>query len=209
MLPYNINIPFATNSPSTDQPKMEENTNSINTLIQQDHFGFNGEFNANPNSGGWHTLLHMVDQVTDPASSITNVGQLYARNVTFNGKTDVALFYRTGTVIGSANSITQITAPKNTVGATNGYTFLPGGIILQWGVEAVPTGQHVFGGTSFFLNYTNVFAVILSPQVSSNAVTKQATVSLNGTSTSSFTWNYVRADTSGDYPAFNWLAIGN
>ena len=54
---YTVNIPFASNNPSTDQPNMEQNTNAINSWVQIDHVGFNAS------NGGEHK------QVTFPAET--------------------------------------------------------------------------------------------------------------------------------------------
>jgi hypothetical protein len=45
-LNYNLNIPYMNNNPSNDQPLMEQNFNSINTIIAQDHQTF-----SSPNYG--------------------------------------------------------------------------------------------------------------------------------------------------------------
>jgi hypothetical protein len=54
---YNTNIPAASHNPSDDQPLMETNTNSINSWVQTDHYGFG------TGTDGWHL------QTTLPAFS--------------------------------------------------------------------------------------------------------------------------------------------
>ena len=45
---YNLNIPNGPDNPSTDQPNMKTNTNSISSFVAVDHVGFNSS------SGGTH-----------------------------------------------------------------------------------------------------------------------------------------------------------
>lgn len=214
-LPYNVNIPFATNDPSVDQPDMLENTNTINTFVEQDHLGFNDQFNGNANSGGWHTDIHLINQGTGfVPTRITEVGQLFSKLVTMNGITSMALFFQSDTGVGASNSLTQITAPKNTVASSSGYTFLPGGIILNWGsVTGIAPVQHAFGSENFFFPYpNNVFQILVTPISISQSVTTQATISVcssPATTLTAFGWNYVKGSPGTDYRAFSWIAIGN
>lgn len=48
MVAYNRDIPFSTNNPSTDQPNMQTNTNSVDDILQVDHVSFNAT------NGGTH-----------------------------------------------------------------------------------------------------------------------------------------------------------
>lgn len=208
-LPYNVNIPFATNDPSVDQPDMEENTNTINTFVQQDHLGFNNQFNGNANSGGWHTNIHMIDQGAgfDPAR-ITSVGQLFAKEVTLNGFTDTALFYRTGTNVGFANSLTQITAPKNTVTGSNGYTFLPGGMIMQWGIiNSPPLNSGITTPLLFNIPYPTACVNVQMTLINDGSTQNAQVMSVRNTSVSAtgFSWNYSGGSA---YRGFYWMALG-
>ena len=54
---YNRNIPNAPNNPSSDQPLMQINTNSIEDLLDVDHFSF-GETN-----GGTHKQVQLINQI--------------------------------------------------------------------------------------------------------------------------------------------------
>jgi len=91
---YTRDIPFASHNPSADQPVMQTNANSIDSLIQEDHFGFND------NQGGWHKVIHQNPEVADPAA-IPTIGQTYTK--TFDTKQN--LYYRSGdgTIYGIVN----------------------------------------------------------------------------------------------------------
>lgn len=199
---YTTNIPFANNPPSVDQPNMEINTNSIDGIIAVDHVGFNS------NNGGYHTDIHMIPQGSDPAQ-ITDIGQLYTKTVTFNGKTDAALFYRSGTTLSSSNSLTQITAPKGTSASANGYAFLPGGIVMQWGIiNSPPMPSGTTTPLSFNINFPNNCFNIQMTLINDGSTTNAQVMSIRigSVSTSGFSWNYTGGSA---YRGFYWVAIGN
>ena len=63
VIAYNINMPDGPNNPSDDQPKMKENTNSIQTIIDVDHYAFG------VGNGGWHKQVTFPEQNTPLAST--------------------------------------------------------------------------------------------------------------------------------------------
>lgn len=73
-LPYTLDIPLRTNSPSVDQPNMKVNTNSINSILDVDLYNFGSNF------AGQHKQMTLPDQnvpgpQTDPqAVYYTNTG---------------------------------------------------------------------------------------------------------------------------------------
>lgn len=93
-----------------------------------DHVNNNGE-TSNGLTGkpaGYHNIAHFVPQGSNPAP-ITGYGQLYSKTIN-DVTTDEALFWETG-----AGLIQQLTVNLTPLAAPNGYTYLPGGLILQWG----------------------------------------------------------------------------
>lgn len=75
---FDPTIPFANNSPSSDQPKMLANNVSTNGILAVDHIGFNAGY------GGNHLQMHM------PSYSISHVAVSTAANegsVVYTGKT--------------------------------------------------------------------------------------------------------------------------
>lgn len=83
---YTRDIPFASHNPSADQPVMQTNANSIDSIIEEDHFSFND------NQGGWHKVIHQLNQISDPAT-IPNVGQTYLKD---NFNSDQNPFFKAG-----------------------------------------------------------------------------------------------------------------
>lgn len=85
---YFTNIPAANNNPSDDQPDMATNTNSINSIIDVDHYTFSSDSSRD----GWHkqvTIPLTTTQAaqTDPASvihtatgTVTTKSECYFKN---------------------------------------------------------------------------------------------------------------------------------
>lgn len=196
---YVNNIPFATNSPSVDQPNMLINTNAIDQLIAVDHVSFN---TAN---GGYHEVIHFDTQAGNPAP-IVGIGQLYTKSVTFNATTDAALFYENG-----AGVVTQLTSPSGFSAATTGYAFLPGGILMQWGSSALNPGVAPVTVTTT-INFpvafpTAVFMVTGSPRTgNSNRVPGMTYAVSTRTLTTFDVIVYMSVD---QINTFEWIAIGN
>jgi hypothetical protein len=124
---YNQDIPDGPNNPSTDQPNMKTNTNSIYDLLGGDStvdmIGF-GDSN-----GGWHRKITYVNQGSNPGSS---AGQYVVYSKQSGGESELfAQKDATSTPI-------QLTK-KVPLASTSGYSYLPGGILIQW-VQRTSTG---------------------------------------------------------------------
>jgi len=188
---YNINIPDAPNNPSNDQPNMKINTNSISSLIGVDHVGFNTngsgihkqvtfQHENNPGLGDGNAVLF----ATNPAGFLTDPAWPYWNN-------------STGTPVQMLSGIP--------ISGALGKTFLPGGIILQWGSISgapIPNNTLVAFTTPFPLN---VFSITLG--AASNSTNDKTINILTGSvSTSNF-----RLITSGSsaFQTVYWMAIGN
>lgn len=127
---YDQTVPAANHSPKNDQPTMQTNAASISGLISVDHVGFNS--GATP--GGYHKVIHFLNQGSDPGL-VSGFGQLYTKTAS----TDQNLFFESGNGL-----VTQLTGPLAPVpkqgspssgNQKSGYTVLPGGILLQYGLS--------------------------------------------------------------------------
>lgn len=199
---YNLNIPFASNKPSADQPLMLQNTNTIDTWNNIDHFSFSSS------NAGYHNIVHQPPQVGKPGA-IGGIGQLYTK--TISG--DQQLFFETG-----AGTETQITGLPSNFSA-NGSVTLIGGLILQWGfVNGTHGGDNHFnsGDTNavpIALSFpNNCFGIIANPIYkhgnAPSSSTSEATIAIdNNLTKSGFTWTFITGSSS--YIQFFWLAVGN
>lgn len=145
---YNPNIPQANDRPSQSQGQILTNFQQADIGFFKDHISWT---NAVIADRGKHK------SVTLKASSIPSTAStdlaLYSR--TSGG--EVKLFFRYPSD-GTTVRLSNVDAPQST---DNGYTWLPGGMALQWGFQAVPGNVATtinfpieFNGNPFSVNLT-------------------------------------------------------
>ena len=209
-LGYTNNIPDTPNDPSNDQPNMKTNTNSIQSIIQIDHAGFND------NNGGYHTVIHQVKQVSDPAN-IANFNEVYAKDYTpdtTGGVADTQLFAQSG-----LGAISQLTGYLTTDTATSdGWQWI-GGVLIQWGFvsnntsgasETVTFKDRIPGAIPFPTNCFFVGATLSSGAGVLPAQLINSGITVIGSSVSNTDFTCVFAGSSGGTArGFYWIAIGN
>lgn len=195
---FSTAVPTTGHSPSVDYTTMQANNVSTAGLIAIDHIGFNS------NGGGWHNQSTYPNLTVNPT---TVAGQL-------------ALFSKVGAVTselfmirdGNAGTLTSLTSSK--IGAPtvaqNGVTWLPGGILMQWGVRSIPAGSSSTGTVSFLPGFASTIFVVLVSLVSQvgGTVSSNDTIAVrqNSASTTGFSWDF--NGNTGSYTFFNWIAIG-
>lgn len=206
---YTSDIPLATNKPSVDQPNMKINTNSIKSIIGTDHLTFGTATGSQID--GYHKVIHFANQPGDPAA-IIGTGQEYTKTITG----DQQLFYRSG-----SGTITQLTSSIVPSAGFIGYTYLPGGIIMQWGFKnGSHGGSHTFnagdtGSVTFPLAFpNNIFTVQTTVNYNTNTAGSPSSSSAEvvaldyfNTTTAGFNWQISGSGSS--YTVFYWTAIGN
>lgn len=202
MFTYFPNIPFANNNPSVDQPNMETDTNSISSLIAIDHQGFN------LNQGGYHTVVHFIDNVVDPpavppAGPLLGAGELYFKTLT-SVVSDTALFSQTAG--GLKAQLTCNISPSVMVdgfGSTFGTTFLPGGLLLNYGIFNRSSSHAVNFLTPFS---SPPYSITATPFGTLNSNSAYLSLTILSFTKTAYTWQI-----GGNNSAFNnffWQAIG-
>ncbi len=200
---YTLGIPNGPDNPSDDQPIMQTNNDSGANIWNVDHYGF-----VNP-LGGWHKNIRLPQiagnadpMAVNPGNGFpANAGQIYTR--TING--DLELFYES-----SAGVVNQLTAAITPVAGVNGYTFLPGGILLQWGVFNFSASPTLAGLVNYNIPFPNaVFNVEMTViGISSSPQTLQIN-NASPPSNNQFSWRFTTAPNGTSYEGFFWFAIGN
>src|SRR6185295_16058097 len=123
---YTDNLPNPPNLPSQDVQSMQDNCNSVESWVQQDHFGFND------NNGGWHQNVRLQNHVApgNPGFTGDPGGVLYSNNPTSPATAPGWPYWQNS--LGTFQ-LTGSRSANNPLAAQNGYSFLPGGLIIQWG----------------------------------------------------------------------------
>lgn len=198
---YVTDVPDGPDDPSDDQPDMKINTNSIPLLIGVDHVTFG------VNKGGIH------NQVTFPAVSVApGLGDgdavEFVQNFSTPGGFGVKAWpvWKNDPLIGNIPLIIGYPIPT-----ANGVTYLPGGIILQWGTivnaasqTATPVTFTGGGGVGVVDFPNNNFGVWGNMQ-NNSASNSVNSIYLFSFSTTGFSYR----NTSSSLQTFNWIAIGN
>ena len=123
---YNTGIPYATNNPSADQGPMMQNTDAVNDILKVDMVGFNVA------NSGFHNKITFVDQTVDATSAALQY-VTYAKNAA----TGSELYARR-----DGAAAVQLTRGTPVV-ANPGVTYLPGGLLLQFGTAVTGGGAVV------------------------------------------------------------------
>lgn len=191
---YTQPTPVGDNNPTADWQNMSTNSTSIQNLIAVDHIGFNTV------PGGYHNVVHFFNQAADPGT-IAGVGQEYTKTV----GSDQQLFYESGLGI-----VTQLTGPNAPVSSANGYTWLPGGVLMQWGkltgLVSGSTGANVITFATYGIAFpNNCFTVNLQPLRVATGNADTTYILTGSVSKTGFTVN----NTSSSIPTAYFIALGN
>lgn len=185
---FDPTIPNATHFVSADQPQITINFSQLNSIFDIDHVKYN---DATVGNRGKHKQSTYIEQGSDPTTAANELA-LYCKDLA----TVSTLYLRkenNGTVIQMSG--------KDPVASANGYTFLPGGILMQWGTYTIgnfATTQAVtfptaFAGLPYVITITG-----LSPVAGNFAA-------WGGLSNSGFTGS---RQTAGGAVAYYYIAIG-
>lgn len=183
---YTTGIPASGQTLGSSRSQILNNFSSLKTTIDQDHVDMN---NTGP---GKHKQSTYPESAVGPTTA-ANEGALYSKVAA----TITELFWRGE----SAATEVQMTTGVPTI-ASSGSTFLPGGIILKWGVFSLANGQASFAQTFVTPFINNVWSIVITA-ASSNA---NNFVSWDNQTLAGFTPH--RINTAG-ISFFTYVAIGN
>ena len=188
MSSYQPNIPTGFVNLDTDYQNIQGNFQQLDTSFGVDHTPFSGAVN-----NGYHQIIHFQSNATPAA--IANIGQLFSAVVNDGLDTDTVLYFLTG-----KGKLLELTSNVQPSRANNGYTFLPGGLILQWMLVPNPIVSTNYNYPKPFPNA--VFNISLTPIVNDNSTIRlyvstgtvnTTSFQIESTSSSHFTGMYVTA----------------
>ena len=207
--PYQPGIPTGTVNLNVDYQNIQSNFQQLNTIFGVDHVPFD---NVAPPPNGYHQSIHLNpvsttatnppnNQPVLPPATTAGFGQLFSSQINQGPNTDQVLYFLSG-----GGRLTQLTGTAAPLAAQNGYTFLPGGLLLQWGISNSTVGGTITFSTANIAFPNNCFTVFAQPR-SSSAPGGSATIAIRSKTNTSFNYDYVTS--SGSYNGFFWAAIGN
>jgi len=213
---YKRNIPASQNNPSNDQGPMRTNTNSIDSLIAEDHYSFG------VTNGGLHKQVRLVDLLSVPSGIAAGMGTLYtklATSTTPSNESNLFFVPDTGDPVPGPTRQYQLTrtitaeyskfgtnltygSPSNT-NRKGGWTFLPGGLLLQYG-----TFKHTSATTTiiaFPIAFTQVYSITTGGQIDNGGEAERGDIGIRALSGTQFV---AKTTSSAELTFINWMAIG-
>jgi hypothetical protein len=217
---FTAGIPKASDTLSTSQPQILGNFSAINSGFGKDHVNFTQSSNI-----GQHnqiTFLGKYNGANPPTDvpSPTDGVLINSEWIAGAGKDKFVLWYREKDSTYSPAAY-QLTATYNPKDATAGYTYLPGGLCMMWGIEtpltsyatnvAFPTTNTVpavyFDGPPYSIMVTPITKDSGSSSLNPDdyiILIKNGSVSASGFTTSQSSWH----NPPGHLIGFYWMAIG-
>ncbi len=143
---FDASIPQATDLISQSQSQIQTNFSQSNTAFGIDHTAFDVVSNQ-----GKHKKSTYVDQASNPSTSANEVA-LYTKNL--SGASTLYLRKE------SNGTVVQMSGPDPVV-AASGLSFLPGGIIIQWGTYTITNGNATVA-VLFSSSFTTVYSLVIT-----------------------------------------------
>lgn len=189
-----MGFPNPPNNPSSDVPVMQENNDSFISIWDEDHFGFNDS------NGGQHQFIRMPLVGTVPGSTTGATELALSNSTSAIGGANNLFFYSYNKTIASQG--VQMTRNENPTIIQNGFSWIPGGGLIQWGAVSSPGSA---GTVSFNTNFSIAcYGVFLTPR-NDGSHSNPYTYGLNGApSPTSFSYT----GTSSGSETLYWWAIG-
>lgn len=216
---YDPLVPTGTLPLDQDYINLQRNFQAADTSFGVDHTNFSTDTEQN----GYHKEIRQIpfstvasnpmnNQPVAAPAAIASYGQIFQAQINDGYNLDEALYFLSG-----GNRLTQMTRNFQPLAAANGYTSLPGGLVLQWGVVNSNTNGQVFFNNivtvpSNVKFTSNIFG--LWTQLFYNGVTVptfSGTVAIKlqgGPPATNFLWKVVSSN-AGFYDGFFWVALGN
>lgn len=210
-----------------DYLNIQRNFTQLQNTYSKDHIALTDNSGAVGTPGGKngaHTLIHQVPFSTIAGfppnnyplagaaipSVVSGMGEIFTVQQNDGINPDEALYYQTG-----GGRLMQLTRNFTPIVAQNGSTFLPGGLILQWGFKAI-TAQGVSTVTypmAFPANVYNVRATaVYDTTPPTGSVPNGSAVVEIDRNTANFLktgFSFLFTTNSTAYVGIFWEAIGN
>lgn len=201
---YQPGIPTGTVNLDVDYQNLQDNFQQLDIAYGVDHVPFSNNSGVPPAPGGisgMHTIIHLQSKATPAA--LVNVGQLFNAVVNDGIDTDTILYYLTG-----KGKLLQLTSNYQPALTTNGATFLPGGLILNWGANTIPANPttQVISFTRPYSSAAGVFSITVSRRTADTSTTAQEVRVITGSITAS--QFQVVSSSSSSANVVYWMAIG-
>ena len=207
---FNPNVPTGLVPLNQDYNNLRLNNQQLDASFAINHFAFSDGTTNN----GKHNFVQFVNRLVIPPGLSSGEETMYSKVAAGQGE----LFFTRG----NSGTEIQLTGPGVPLANTNGYTFLPGGILIQWGFVNGSNGSDnhfnngntgtvtfVTSNINFPNNCWSVWFTVVYNTNTGSSPSSEATVTydLKTISKTKFDWKILT--NSSQYTRFYWFAIGN
>jgi len=201
---YTSDIPVSGESLGSTRDRIRVNFQEIASVVAVNHVAFNalGE--------GKHKFLQMPEQGSAPTTA-ADEGGLYTKvgtnpaqtNLFFRGESNGTEYQLTRVNSASASEFgTNTNYPPAVANQDGGWTFLPGGLLLQYGkMTETASGSNVGTPVVFPIAYSTFLASVTATRRQNNSGTEYGIISEGLTG-----FNFTSSGNSNQ--PFYWIAIG-
>jgi hypothetical protein len=196
-VPYNANIPQPTDRISDSQADILGNFIALNTVMGENHYTF-GTANE-----GKHQYVSLPEQGAAPATAV-NEAALYTKIGTYDA-TNSQLFFR------RENNGAEIECTASSL-ATNGWSYLPSGVLLKWGEGTTPAGGNwvlTFAVAATIPVFADVYQVMITTSSNTPGDTNNFVRLRTFTTTNITVYGSPRITVGNAAVGFRYLAIGS
>lgn len=206
---YNNNIPQPTQTLSRSQGDLLGNFQEIDNWVQTDHVGLNGTVDQ-----GKHKTARFVDQTALPGFGPTDTAFFNAQPNNLGGlainKQEMHIHAENNSGFYSIPFTASILSENTPANNAEGWTYLPSGIIMKWGVfnmAAAGSDTHNYPTGNDIPVFSNVYSLQVTFQTPA-ATNRTAHIRASGTTTFTI---YAFDTTNGNavQGAIQYLAIGS
>jgi len=208
--PYQPLKPMIQDQLDQSYADIQANFQQMNTTFSADHVPI-----TQINQNGYHKTIHQVPFSTTASNppnnfpivapvAVVGFSQLFTAQCNDGYGTDILLGYVSGTNPGLKYVLNRNFAPvAPNSSVLSGCSFLPGGVVIQWGFVENATTDTTINFTKTFSS--NLYSIVLQPAVNSNG---RFSYNVKTSSLSGFTASI--RDSAGAPTTFSiyWIALG-
>ena len=191
------NVPTASQTLASSQSLIQTNFSTIDTAFSVNHV----PYNDGSGNQGKHAFIQFPVQAMAPTPTVGDIS-LYNLNSSVTGLNELFI------VKANATTITPMTASHQ---ATTGWSYLPSGVLMKWGVTTTISASepfaYAFPTASTIPVFNNVFTVLLTTSDSNPPFAGAVAVQTSSIATTGFSVIYNGSAASST--VVNYLAIGN
>ena len=210
---FNPNIPRPTDLLSNSQGDLLANNTNLNAIFARNHIALNVATNK-----GKHTFIEMPASAGIPTpvpGLIAGEGTLYTKTATsitnlfYTADAGAKQYQLTRAIDASfalfATNTAYVSSPVNSNTVSGGWSFLPGGMLFQYGIVTINGSPGATAVTYPVAFASPAYMLQVTAITSSSGGDQTAAIRVSQGSNTGFNIN---SSSTGTVTGFNWMAVG-